>query len=501
MGFALSAGASFGRALIPSHPSYQTGTGPLTIEFWTRASNTLSPLVLYHGTDTWNVHVNRMDIGTIYVFSFDHIDGDWHHVAFVREGLAVRMYVDGIQVDSRTLKSNLSVDAANPLQVWGPWGGNSDLTELRFWGVARTQEEILYHKAQRLTGTEPGLLGLWPMDEGSGTTIHDLTPTANDGTFDATYPPIWISDGPDLHATERFVPVADLELEAVSPTWGPRVYEAPTAAFDLEFLPVMDVRVVPLSIWGLEAPPAGMEARAAIPGAIDHIEAPPPGVETRAAIPGSILHMEALAPLPVSGSVYWVPLSDFAWSALPGLWARQASRGQPIYRVTLTGAPDGLEDVVLPCSSLQARRRSGEPSYVQVTVADPLTWAQAIAARPNGEIIVERGLRLPDGQELLAEIARANLETIDDARGGRSATVTLTGHKQQTTEVPTRRELTQVSYYRSGTGPRRARAAMDYYLRPGDTAVFPEQGEEWTVGLISYTVDARTETMEVVEAV
>lgn len=182
----------------------------------------------------------------------------------------------------------------------------------------------------------------------------------------------------------------------------------------------------------------------------------------------------------------------YQWSAPEG--------GQPVYLLVLTGAADGLAEVTLPLASFDARWKDGEPSYLSAVVPNAYAYAQAIADRPNGDLVLRRGVRLPDGRFQTAEIGRVNLDTIADDRGGRSASITLSGHKTESAATGKTVTLRGVSYRHTGTGPRRYRCAPDTFLRPGDTAEFPELGESMVVGSLSYSVSAGRETLEVTEA-
>ena len=43
--------------------------------------------------------------------------------------------------------------------------------------------EIQRYMNLRLKGNEPGLVGYWPLNEGSGNTVQDRSPNANNGTI------------------------------------------------------------------------------------------------------------------------------------------------------------------------------------------------------------------------------------------------------------------------------------------------------------------------------
>ncbi|MBM4046872.1 MAG: hypothetical protein FJ279_17340 [Planctomycetes bacterium] len=59
------------------------------------------------------------------------------------------------------------------------WNGLLD--EIRLWNVARTQAEIRSTMYSKLAGSEPGLVGYWNFDEGTGQVARDLSPSATHG--------------------------------------------------------------------------------------------------------------------------------------------------------------------------------------------------------------------------------------------------------------------------------------------------------------------------------
>jgi Concanavalin A-like lectin/glucanases superfamily len=58
--------------------------------------------------------------------------------------------------------------------------------EVRVWDYARTQDEILSTLYVSLNGDEPGLIGYWPLDEGSGQIAADKSEHGRDGTLGST---------------------------------------------------------------------------------------------------------------------------------------------------------------------------------------------------------------------------------------------------------------------------------------------------------------------------
>jgi hypothetical protein len=57
-----------------------------------------------------------------------------------------------------------------------------NINELRMWSTARTKEEIRNNMFEELNGDEAGLIGYWPMDDGNGRQVADLTSNDNHGT-------------------------------------------------------------------------------------------------------------------------------------------------------------------------------------------------------------------------------------------------------------------------------------------------------------------------------
>jgi hypothetical protein len=161
----------------------------------------------------------------------------------------------------------------------------------------------------------------------------------------------------------------------------------------------------------------------------------------------------------------------------------------------------GFDTVRIPISNYQSRLRSGDPSYLQVSIPDAPTWAAAVAERAGGQMILYGGIRIEEtGAELLEEIARVDIGLIADQRGVRNQTLSVSGHATLSPGAARTRTLRGLSYRASSGTGKRYRCSPDVFLRPGDTAVVSEYGESITVGLIVHVVGGRHSTMEVSEA-
>ena len=189
-------------------------------------------------------------------------------------------------------------------------------------------------------------------------------------------------------------------------------------------------------------------------------------------------------------------------SAVWELNAAMFPASQVIYLCTLTGAADGVADVLIPISSFQATLRNGEPSYLACVIPNSTDWEDAVTARQNGEIVIQKGYRLADGSLNMEEIARVNFETLRIDRGARNDSATIVGHKTVTATAPKEWAVQGVSYYAlQADGKRRIRAAIDLFLRPGDVVIYGDgEADSFIVGSISYSIYVNYAIMEVAEA-
>jgi len=109
--------------------------------------------------------------------------GEWAHVAVTLSPGTINFYVNGILVHSYNYSSMtwpaIPLIIGNREDNQRVFGGN--IAEVRVWEQARTQSEIRSTMQTRLRGDEPGLKIYYTMEDGSGTTLTDLT-----GNYDGT---------------------------------------------------------------------------------------------------------------------------------------------------------------------------------------------------------------------------------------------------------------------------------------------------------------------------
>ncbi|MDD1462628.1 FG-GAP-like repeat-containing protein [Dolichospermum sp. ST_sed2] len=117
-------------------------------------------------------------------------DGKFHHIAFVKNGSNLFLYVDG-NLEGQTTDTTINSTQNTSALYLGRRGvDNADINfftgsidEIRIWNVARSQSDIQANMNRTLSGQEGGLVGYWNFDENTGTTVKDLTNNQNNGTL------------------------------------------------------------------------------------------------------------------------------------------------------------------------------------------------------------------------------------------------------------------------------------------------------------------------------
>lgn len=189
---------------------------------------------------------------------------------------------------------------------------------------------------------------------------------------------------------------------------------------------------------------------------------------------------------------------DQQWSLeATAVWSRVVSATAYIFALE-----QGTDRVEIPIANFSGQFRSGEPSYLQVSIPDAWTWAatiQAYAEYEDTEMVIEAGQKWSDGVYTTQEIARTTLRNVQQYFGATSASVNLDGTDTRTNPAPATHTLTGASYLNLDTGGRlRYRVTPNFAVRPGDTVTV--ENDTFVVGELSYQVSPANATMEVAEA-
>ena len=123
----------------------------------------------------------------------------WQHLALVKEDKMIRVYVNGVLIQSAYHPNAVNYNGAQTLKL-GAWGGggrnwNGEMDEVRIWERVLCADEISSHISCELSGTQTGLWAYYKANQGfagcnntSLTTLTDETGNHN-GTlqgFDLT---------------------------------------------------------------------------------------------------------------------------------------------------------------------------------------------------------------------------------------------------------------------------------------------------------------------------
>ncbi len=127
-------------------------------------------------------------------------DGFWHHAAMVVDAAGGRLYLDGVQKSTVPWSGTPGPTTTTNGLSLGSYPGTSyfsgQLDEVSIWTNALTATQIQAVMNHPLAGTEPGLVGYWRLDEGSGTNTADATTNGNTGSLINN--PTWVSSGARL---------------------------------------------------------------------------------------------------------------------------------------------------------------------------------------------------------------------------------------------------------------------------------------------------------------
>lgn len=156
--------------------------------------------------------------------SSDKYKNKWIHIAFTwnLESEKLILYVNGEEVRNSVYKNEIGI-SEEPI-TFGTNGTHKThfkghISDVRLWSKSKTKEEIQLNMNRRLSGNEPGLVGYWPMDEGSGVEIVNKVSDRRHGDVipleGATLPEQQWKKTTDLPLDQHIVFIVDVLQEAL----------------------------------------------------------------------------------------------------------------------------------------------------------------------------------------------------------------------------------------------------------------------------------------------
>ncbi|WP_162910835.1 LamG-like jellyroll fold domain-containing protein [Hymenobacter oligotrophus] len=211
---------------VPDHSSLDFGSGNFTVEAWVlKQANSIgygqavAPGGKWNtgatsGTNEWLLQTTsdgNNNIPSFWVESGTTLHtvsattpmtlGRWYHLAGVRSGGSLLLYVDGVLQGTTAIPAAAAVNnitgrdlllgaIANNSTNSAAYFANVRLDELRIWNVARSAAELQASMISTVAATAPGLVAYYNFDAGTAggdntglTTLYDLTANANHGTL------------------------------------------------------------------------------------------------------------------------------------------------------------------------------------------------------------------------------------------------------------------------------------------------------------------------------
>jgi len=194
-------------------PTYNNSA--FAVEAWIKSTATgiKKEIVNWGSTTTYDVVEFRMNDGKLQlgidangwrvVTSSSSINtGKWTHVAAVKNGDNVSLYINGILDATGDISKNPTVNTMAISKFyqggiyWSGYEFAGCIDEVRIWNQTRSEAQIRECMSHNLTGNESGLEAYYRMDNTTGTTLYDISAGDHHGTLtnmDAATD--WISSG------------------------------------------------------------------------------------------------------------------------------------------------------------------------------------------------------------------------------------------------------------------------------------------------------------------
>ena len=188
--------------VIPYSDDFRfTASSEFTIEFWVkRTSDDANMDIIGRRVDctmTFNYLIGREAANNIYMKFMNNwtwvssgVDiplNEWAHMAVTYDGSQVRIYIDGawVYTQAHTMEGYANTaDVKFGASGTCPDGLVGELDEVRYWSVARTDQEILDNYNHFVDPASPDLIGYWNFDESTGNqNVLDQTGNGHDGTL------------------------------------------------------------------------------------------------------------------------------------------------------------------------------------------------------------------------------------------------------------------------------------------------------------------------------
>jgi hypothetical protein len=122
-------------------------------------------------TDAWNeITTDEQDSLSL---------NTWYHISATYDGTTQKIYINGLLAKEKSTSGDVVANSISLMIGTSPrflnrtFAGKID--EVRIWNVARDSVQIRENMHLTLEGTETGLVAYWQFNDGTGTTLSDVT--------------------------------------------------------------------------------------------------------------------------------------------------------------------------------------------------------------------------------------------------------------------------------------------------------------------------------------
>ncbi len=187
---------------IPVTQTSTQNTDNDIIEKWSGGFSNGYPFVVRYINPIQSIQVARYNgAGTSAVITATgtYNDNQWHHVAFLKNGATLYLYIDGILNGTTPDVSSGTTSNSSPLYIAcrGDFSGSVNfftgtVEELQIWNVAQTQAQIQAGMSCPLSGPQAGLVAYYNFNNPSATaggnnagqtSVTDNSSNGNTGTL------------------------------------------------------------------------------------------------------------------------------------------------------------------------------------------------------------------------------------------------------------------------------------------------------------------------------
>lgn len=107
---------------------------------------------------------------------------EWYHWAFAWDGTTLIIYRNG-EKDLTLTPTQSGVDFNSFFMVLGGVVNDCSMSQVRFWNVNRSQDEIKNNMYNRVNPSNPKLIAYWPFDKAENNIFKDITGNGHDATI------------------------------------------------------------------------------------------------------------------------------------------------------------------------------------------------------------------------------------------------------------------------------------------------------------------------------